>query len=720
MKQVLQNLGNGETIVTDVPAPAVTSNRLIVQTRRSLISAGTEKMLVEFGQAGWIGKARAQPEKVRQVLDKIRTDGLMPTLDAVFSKLGEPLPLGYCNAGVVSAVGRGVTGFEIGDRVVSNGPHAEVVSVPPLLCAKIPDNVDDEQASFTVLASIGLQGIRLLEPTIGETVVVYGLGLIGLITVQLLRANGCRVIGIDINARRLELAQQFGAEVIHGVQCPDIAAKVSSLNNGRGADGVLITASAKTDEILSQSAKMCRKRGRVVLVGVVGLNMNRSDFFEKEISFQVSCSYGPGRYDEGYEQGGNDYPLGYVRWTEQRNFEAILQMLSANTICFTPLLSDSFDLDNAVDAYSKIQTDSSALGVVIKYLEQQNHSQTVTLAGGKAGPVAGDLVTAVIGAGNFTRATLMPVISKLPIQTKYIVGRTGGPAVQHLAQKFSVPLATTDFDSVLADSAVKLLMITTNHDSHAYLVCQGLEAGKHVFVEKPLGLTSEEISSVIDAVERNSQLHLAVGFNRRFSPHIDKCVELLNGRAEPVAINMLVNAGAIPANHWVHDSQKGGGRIIGEGCHFVDLAVKLCGSPVKSVSAHQMGTNAAIRSDKMTISLEMTDGSIVSIGYFANGSKSFPKERISIFSDERVLEIDNFRTTTGYGFKGFSRFKTSRQEKGHKQQFSMLCDSLSKGGSWLIGLDQLVNVSLATIAAAKSAELGRTILLADEYPTFFG
>ncbi|MBL8855615.1 MAG: bi-domain-containing oxidoreductase [Planctomycetaceae bacterium] len=706
MKQILQNLQNGSTTVVHVPSPGTTPGQLLIATQRTLISAGTEKMLVEFGQAGWIGKARAQPEKVKQVLDKIKTDGLIPTLEAVFSKLGEPLPLGYCNAGVVIEVGGGVQGYQPGQRVVSNGPHAEIVSVPQLLTARIPDNVSDDQAAFTVLASIGLQGVRLAQPTLGETVVVYGLGLIGLITVQLLRANGCRVIGIDINPERLKLAQSFGAETINGRDCDNSPAVVMSLTQGRGADAVLITASAKTDQIMSDAAKMSRKRGRIILVGVVGLQLNRAEFYEKELTFQVSCSYGPGRYDATYEQQGQDYPLGFVRWTEQRNFEAILQMLSSGQLNFEPLITHRFPIDDAAKAYQTIQSDPACLGVLLEYPQEPDRRQTVNVTALKPAATkgtAGSPVIAIVGAGNFTRATLLPAFKGLPARFKYMVGRSNGATVQSAAAKFGIPHATTDLNVALNDPEVNLVCITTNHDSHAQLVCRCLAAGKHVFVEKPLALHRDQLANIREAIQQHPQLQLAVGFNRRFSPHIEHAKKLLTGRANPLAINMLVNAGDIPANHWVHDPAVGGGRIIGEGCHFIDLAVHLAGSPVTQVVAQQMGSQSVLANDKMSLSLQLADGSVVAITYFANGSKAFPKERITVFSDNRVIEIDNFRYTKSFGFGRDRTFKTSRQEKGHRQQFTALVERVAKGGDWLIPWSDLENVTIASFLAVESA-----------------
>lgn len=718
MKQVLQNLRSGETSVTEVPAPAAGSGRLLIRSRRTLISAGTEKMLVEFGQASFIGKARSQPDKVKQVLDKIKTDGLTPTLEAVFSKLDEPMPLGYCNAGVVTEVGTGVTEFQVGDRVISNGPHAEFASVPKLLCAKIPDGVDDDEAAFTVLASIGLQGVRLAMPTLGETVVVYGLGLIGLITVQLLRASGCRVIGIDLNPNRLKMAEAFGAETFDGSSGGDAVSFVTAATQGRGADAVLITASAKTDAIVHEAAGMSRRRGRIVLVGVVGLNLRRDDFYEKELTFQVSCSYGPGRYDTDYEQGGHDYPLGFVRWTEQRNFEAVLAMLDSGRLDFKPLISHHYDIENAGEAYTTVQGGGDALGVVLRYSGEQSAARTVRISEEVAS--SGQAVVGVLGAGNFAKMTLLPALAKTSARLKYVAARSNGAAPQHLASKFGVEFATTDDQALFGDDQVNAVIITTNHDSHARFCCKSLEAGKHVLVEKPLALNAEALEEVVSAAEAAPDRLLMVGFNRRFSPHAKKARELLAGRGEPIAMTMTMNAGAIPPDVWVHDPVRGGGRIIGEACHYIDLMQYLSGSRVQSVSAHRMGEGPVVRDDKMVITFGFEDGSIGALHYLANGAKSYPKEEIKVFSDERVICIENFRQTVGYGFNGFKKFKTSRQDKGHATQFSTFIDRVASGGDQLIPLDDLVNTTLASFAAVTSAVEGRTINLDREYPSLVG
>lgn len=714
MKQLLQNLRSGSTTIEDVPAPGVGANGLLIQSRCSLISAGTEKMLVEFGQASLIGKARAQPDKVKQVLDKIKTDGLAPTLEAVFNRLDEPLPLGYCNAGVVLESGVRATEFQPGDRVVSNGSHAEIVSVPQMLCAKIPDSVSDEQAAFTVLASIGLQGVRLAQPTLGETVVVYGLGLVGLITVQLLVANGCQVIGIDINPMRLKLAEQFGAMPIDASADVDVVAVVQSMTEARGADAILITASAKTDEIVHSAAQMCRVRGRIVLVGVVGLNLRRSDFYEKEITFQVSCSYGPGRYDDAYESQGHDYPVGYVRWTEQRNFCAVLNLMASGRLAVEELITHRYQIEEAPSAYGLIQNDPSALGVVLGYGEICDRAATLAISPSPAKAV-GDIVLGVIGVGNFSKMTLMPALSKTSARVKYLVGRSSPVAISHLAKKFNVEVATTDQQVVLDDPEVNAVMISTRHDSHAALVCDALNAGKHVFVEKPLALNPEQLDRVASLAASVPEQHVMVGFNRRFSPHIVKMKELLQGRGEPLAMTFTANAGIIPPDVWVHSPESGGGRIIGEACHFLDLMVFLTDSSIESVAAHHMGKGVAIRDDKMSISLGFADGSIGTVNYFANGSKKYPKESLEVFSDGRILKMDNFRKTTGYGFQGFKSLKTSRQDKGHNAQFAAFAQRLSDGGNALISMNQHINVTLASFAAVTAAHERRTVILEAGY-----
>lgn len=710
MKQVLQNLRTGETLVEEVPSPHVGPGSVLIRTRSSLISAGSERMIVEFGKASLIAKARSQPDKVKKVIDKIKTDGLMPTLEAVFSKLDEPMPLGYCNAGAVLEVGHGVSDLAPGDRVMSNGPHAEVVCVPRNLCAKIPDGVSDEQAAFTVLASVALQGIRLLTPALGERFVVYGLGLAGLLAVQLLRAQGCEVLGVDINADRLELAEGLGVRTVNSRIASPVTV-TEAWTEGMGADGVLVTAAAKTDEIMHQSAEMCRKRGRIVLVGVVGLHLRRSDFYKKEITFQVSCSYGPGRYDEGYEQGGQDFPHGFVRWTENRNFQAVLSALANGTLKVDPLIGRRYPLTQASEAYETVGSDPSVLGVLLEYPAESELAvaPAVEVAPRKAAG-AGEAVVGVIGAGKYSAMMLMPCLSKARAQIAYVADLNGA-AAKHLAKKYRAEQAVSDYKLVLEDPRVDAVLIAMRHSQHARLICEVLAAGKHVFTEKPLAMDEQELEEVRQALAAAGDRLLMVGFNRRFSRHVVKMKELLAGRGEPMCMNMTINAGHIPPEHWVHDPAQGGGRIIGEGCHFIDLMVHLTGSLVRTVSATMAGEGVAVRQDKMAICLGFEDGSVGTINYFANGIKSYPKEMLEVFSDRRVLRLENFRRLVGHGFKAFKTYKSRRQDKGHAAEFSAFVDRVASGGESLIAFHELDNVTRASFAAVASARESRTIEL---------
>jgi predicted dehydrogenase/threonine dehydrogenase-like Zn-dependent dehydrogenase len=737
MYQILQNLKTGKTELVQLPVPAAQPGNLLIQSRTSLISAGTEKMLVEFSRSSLIGKAKAQPDKVRQVLDKVRTEGLLPTLETVFNRLDEPLPLGYCNAGkIVETCERVNVGtfkrdhvrtFErlnVGDRVVSNGAHAEMVSVPCNLCVRIPDGVSDEQAAFTVLASIGLQGVRLAQPTLEEKFVVYGLGLIGLITVQLLRANGCEVLGIDLNAKRLELAEQYGAKTLNAGQNDPVAA-AEAWTKGKGVDGVLITASAKNNEIIHHSAQMCRKRGRVVLVGVVGLNLQRADFYEKEISFQVSCSYGPGRYDDAYELKGQDYPYGFVRWTEQRNFEAVLQLMRSGKLDVDALISHRIPFNEAPKAYELIQHDPAVLGVILQYSKESKDEQTIVLKDTGPAKAVDKATVGLIGAGNFSKMTLMPALAKTDARLM-TVSDLKGDAAHHLAKKFGFERATTDYKTILSDDQINAVIIATGHSSHAKLVGEALDAGKHVFVEKPLAMNVAELDQIVRTFSRlnvrtfaRSHVHtLTVGFNRRFSPHIQKIKSLLRDRQEPLAMTMTVNAGIIPPDHWVHDPERGGGRIIGEACHFIDLMQFLSGSAIEMASAFMVDNAVPVREDKMSIILSFKDGSVGTVNYFANGSKAYPKERLEIFNQERVLALDNFRVTRGWGFKGFKSFKTRKMDKGHAGEFQTWIEALKAGGPAPIPLNELINSTLASFAAVTAAAEKRCVDI-EEYGRFF-
>src|SRR5712691_5468843 len=639
MKQILQNLGSGVTELAEIPWPRVGPGQLLIRTTRSLISAGTERMVVDFGKASLINKARQQPDKVRQVWQKIQTDGFMPTLETVRAKLDQALPLGYSNVGVVLEVGTGVEGYAPGDRIVSNGYHAEMVRVPKNLCARIPDGVSDAEAAFTVLGAVSLQGIRVAQPTLGEHFVVVGLGLVGLLTVQLLRAHGCRVMGVDFHPARLALAQQFGAETADLSRGEDPVAVGTAFAQGRGVDGVIITATTQSNTPVHQAAQMCRKRGRIVLVGVTGLELSRADFYEKELTFQVSCSYGPGRYDPDYEERGQDYPLGFVRWTAQRNFEAVLTMLADGHLDITPLISHRLPFDQAVEAYTLLGEEAAALGIVLQYPEAPgpiSRRETVVLAAHpqvSQATVPAQPVIGMIGAGSYATQVLLPALRATHVRLQCIAS-SGGVSGAQAGRKFGFETTTTDVASLLTDATINVVVVATRHDSHAPLVCRALEAGKHVFVEKPLALTPEELEQIVKtytaAHTRSPAPLLMVGFNRRFAPQAKKIKALLAGVRAPKSLVMTVNAGEIAPDHWTQNPQVGGGRIIGEGCHFIDLLRFLVGHPISGVQVTMMGAGhgMAVREDTMSFTLEFTDGSFGTVHYLANGHRSFPKERL--------------------------------------------------------------------------------------------
>lgn len=710
MKQILQSLKTGSTEIANIPVPSTKRGQLLITTTNSLVSAGTERMLVEFGKAGWIEKARQQPDKVRMVLDKIKTDGLQPTLEAVFNKLDQPLPLGYCNVGRVTEIGKDVAGFALGDRVISNGKHAEVVSVPINLCAKIPNEVSDEEASFTVLGAIALQGIRLVQPTLGETVVVTGLGLIGLLTVQLLRAHGCRVLGLDFDREKLELARQLGAVVVDLAAGQDPVQAAELYSRGRGVDAVIVTAATKSSEPIHQAALMCRKRGRIVLVGVTGLELTRDDFFKKELIFQVSASYGPGRYDPNYEEKGQDYPIGFVRWTEQRNFEAVLDMMADGRLDVKPLISHRFDIDEAEKAYELVGGAGPSLGILLQYkgIKITPATRTVSLQASSnlhsgASKTSGCKPTvSFVGAGNYATAVLIPAFKDAGAHLRSVASVAGVSGL-HAARKFGFDETTTDSQRLFSDDNTSAIIITTQHDSHARLVLQALEGGKHIFVEKPLCLTLSELSEIESAYAKAyiSPIPtpiLMVGFNRRFAPQIQKMKQLLCEVTGPKSFVMTVNAGAIPTEHWTQDAKAGGGRIIGEACHFIDLLRFMAGSPIENWNCVTMDASTT---DTVTINLKFGDGSIGTVHYFANGTKAFPKERLEVFAAGRVLQLDNYRKMTGFGWPGFSKMNLWRQDKGQKASARAFVDAISTGGVAPISIEEILEVSRVSIEIAQ-------------------
>lgn len=711
MRQIICSLKSGSVCLENIPAPTVEPGYLLIETRRTLVSQGTEKMLVNFGKASLFQKAVSQPSKVKQVLSKIKTDGFLPTIESVFTKLDEPIPLGYCNSGVVIGIGDGVVGFQLGDRVASNGPHAEVVSVPKNLVAKVPDNVSFEAAAFTVIGAIGLQGIRLAKPELGETFVVIGLGLIGQITAQLLRANGCRVIGFDYDIEKVKLARGFGIEAMPVGGDLSVVETVVGLTNGTGCDGVIIAATTDSNAVISESAQMTRKRGRIILVGVVGLNINRSDFYEKELTFQVSCSYGPGRYDDNYESKGIDYPQAFVRWSQNRNFQAILGALGSGSLNVEPLITRRIPLIDFGLVYNNM--DDAGLASIIAYdvsdasidgklkcldpviPEHLMSLHTVRLSEFSFRPSEG--VLAIIGAGNFTKMTVLPTIAALKVRVKTIVSGSGVSGTM-LARKYGIPYSSTDCSEVLSDSIVKGVIITTRHNLHSDQTIAALKAGKCVLVEKPLCIKVEELKA-IEGVIHSDRIGpwVTVGFNRRFSPHAHQMRKLLSSSSGKLSVIATINAGSITPNHWVHDPDVGGGRIIGEACHFLDFAIFLTGSLIESVSASNIGS----ASDCISMLLRHFNGSTSVVNYLANGNQNISKERVEVHSDGQSLLLDNFRELRGFGYRSFNSLKT-RQDKGHSRQFALFAERVKSGGSTLIPWPEIANSTRASFAVLRA------------------
>lgn len=702
MYQVLQSLKSGATYVAEVPVPMNSNNSYLIETSKSLISCGTEKMLIDFGNASYLSKARQQPDKVRQVIEKIKTDGLSSTVDSVLAKLDNPIPMGYCNVGNILETGSQTFNYEVGDRVVSNGHHAQVVSVPVNLCAKVPDSVSDDEASFTVLGAIALQGIRLAKPTLGETIVVIGLGLVGLLTVQLLRANGCRVLGIDFDKDKLHLAKEFGAEVLDLSASQNPLKASNSFSRGRGVDAVIVTASTKSSEPIHQAAQMCRKRGRVVLVGVTGLELSRDDFFKKEISFQVSASYGPGRYDPNYEEKGEDYPVGFVRWTVQRNFEAVLDMIATGSLNVKPLISHRFVIEDAKIAYDLISGDSPSLGILIEYpaLKVSKQSRLVNLTDDpRISKCSSDSTISFIGSGNYATRFLIPAFKKSGanlINAASITGISG----MHAGKKFGFQKTTTDINTIFKDPKTNAVVITTRHDSHSDLVIKAVESSKHVFVEKPLCLNLDELNEIKAVFNRSENKPIVmVGFNRRFSPHIQKIHQLLSITSGPKSFIYNINAGHIDEKHWTQDNDVGGGRVIGEGCHFIDLLRFLADSPILEWNQNSMKFKTK---DTLSIGLKFEDGSIGTINYFANGPKSLPKERLEVFSQGRALQLDNFRKLKGFSWPGFTKMNLWRQDKGQNHCAAAFLNAIKGKATSPIPIEEVFEIAKVSIEIATN------------------
>ena len=670
MKQVFQSLLDGSISSPDLAVPNVKEGHLLIKSKCSLISAGTERMLAKFGKSNFIEKAKQQPNKVKEVLNKLKTDGLLATYESVQSRLNEPLPLGYCNVGEVISIGKGVKGYQIGDRVASNGPHAEIFNVPENLCAKIPDNLNDLSASFTVLGSIALQGIRLAKPSFGETFLVSGLGLIGILTCQFLKANGCNVLGVDIDNKKCNLAKQLGVDVLQIDSNSDPVSWCLNNTDGFGVDGSIITASTESSEPIDIAALASRKRARIILIGVTGVALNREIFYKKEIKFQVSCSYGPGRYDNNYEINGNDYPIGFVRWTEQRNFQAVLKAFSNGFINTDILISHKFDFSKIKEAYELLINSSDCLGIIILYKKDiDTKKNTLVFNNKKIRNQKNNINVSFIGSGNYANRFLIPTFYKSNVKFNYISSFTGTTSTE-VAKKFNFKYSTTNVEEVFKDDETNLIVIATRHNSHSKLIIKSLNEGKNVFVEKPLCLSVEELNSIDKAYMLAQEKFtippkLMIGFNRRFSPCIKEIKNFLDKEDSPKSFIYTINAGELPPNHWHNDVNIGGGRLISEACHFVDILCFLSNSEINSIQLISLKNNK-YTPETFSIQISMNDGSIGNVHYFANGSKSFPKERLEVFVNKNIILLDNFKKIKTWGNIKLDKINKFNSEKGQE------------------------------------------------------
>ncbi len=674
MKQLIQSFANGSTTLIDVPAPALADNKLIIKSNISLLSFGTEKMLVDFGKANLIKKASLQPEKFREVINKTLTDGPISTLETVKNKLESPFPMGYSNVGTVHAIGKNVTGFKVGDRVVSNGPHAEMFSISKNLCCKVPNKVTDQEAAFAVLAAIGLQGIRLSNPTMGETFLVSGLGLIGILTAQLLEANGCIVLGIDPDIERCNKAKDLGINSMLLRDNSEIKNWCNTNTFNRGVDGVLITASTTSSDPIELAASVSRKRGRIISVGVTGLVLKREMFYKKELTFQISCSYGPGRYDENYEEKSIDYPFPYVRWTEQRNFEAVLNSIKSGKLKIKPLISKIFPFEEAPKAYELLRTQNKCFGILFRYSKEIEENKTIRF---KHSPkkhlrdVNKKNLVSFIGAGNYASRQLIPSFKKAGAEF-YRITASNGLMPSFLARKFSFYSSSTDVDLVFDDKKCDSIVVATRHDSHCELIKRGLQKRKNIFVEKPLCINYSELVEIENLYSKTlnecNKLNvkppvLMVGFNRRYAPFIQVLKAKIKNIKGPKAFIFTCNAGYIPHNHWIHDLEEGGGRLIGEACHFVDLLRYLVGVNIETLKVELMRTNSEIN-DTFSIQITFKDGSIGTVHYLSNGNKAFPKERLEVFANRKIFQLDNFLKIKSWGLTNNLNKRSFLQDKG--------------------------------------------------------
>ncbi len=705
MKQLLQNLRTGQATVEEVPVPTPRSGMALVKTAASLISAGTERMVVEFAARSLLGKARARPELVKQMLEKARREGLLPTVQAAFNRLDQPMALGYSSAGTIVALGKDMLGFRVGQRVACAGGgyavHAEYALVPRHLLVPLPKNVDFESAAFVTLGAIAMHGLRLAEPQVGERVAVIGLGLLGLLGAQIASAAGCAVLGIDLDPQRLRLASSLGLQAVARQKAESAARTFTA---GRGCDVVLICADTPSNDPVELAGLLARDRARVVAVGAVGLTLPRKIYYEKELSFINSRSYGPGRYDASYEEGGRDYPIGYVRWTEGRNLEAVVELMAKEKLRVQPLITHRFPIEQAAQAYRLLRGKkrSPVLGILLTYGPSASPLRRKIEFPLPAHPSPSGVRVGVLGAGLFANATLLPILCRLRDIERVGIASPGGLHARHSARKFGFRYACSDEEQILNDAHINTVLILTRHDTHADLVVRALQAQKHVFVEKPLAITPEQLSKVIRQLQKGNPGLLLVGFNRRFAPLARQLAARFASRAEALYMHYRVNAAFLPPDHWLHDPAVGGGRILGEACHFIDFLAFLAGAPPVSVTTHALPEAGRYHEDNVTMTFTFPDGSIGIVDYLANGDKSFPKERLEVFCEGKIGVLDDFRTLQIVEGGKRREVKHLTQDKGWKDEMLALARAVRQGGEAPIPYAHLIGVTRAALAAVES------------------
>ena len=720
MKQLLQNIKTGKTTVTEVPIPHPSQGTALVQTHASLVSSGTERMLVSFAKQGLLGKAKSRPDLVQQVLNKARREGLANTIDAAMNKLDEPMPLGYSSAGTIAQTGPGLRGFRSGQRVACAGGgyavHAEFAAIPQNLMVPIPDSVDFEEAAFTTIGAIAMQGFRLADVQVGAKVAVIGLGLLGLLTTGIAVAAGCQVLGVDLNPDRMSFAKAMGAHL--AVARDQAVEAAGTFSHGRGLDAILICADSESNDPIVLAGEIARERARVVAVGAVGLEIPRKPFYEKELELIISRSYGPGRYDPNYEEKGQDYPVGYVRWTETRNMEAFLDLLAAQKLDVSPLITHRIPIEQGEKAYELITGDEPYLGLMLTYpaesLPRENRIPNLLAPTVRVKP--GDILAlGVLGAGNYAKSTFLPVVKKVGGIAPVGIVSASGVSAQHAAQRFGFGFAASDPSTLYDDPVINITAILTRHNLHALQILDAFEAGKHVYCEKPLVINQEQLYQITSALQKEGQPMLMLGFNRRFAPLAVALKDFVDKRQEPLYAHYRVNANMLPSKHWLLDPEIGGGRIIGEGCHFIDFLTFLVGENPIEVTSQGLPDEGKYNEDNLVMSFRFPDGSLGLVSYLANGDKSYAKEYLEVFSGGRMAVLQDWRKLELVS-KGRRKVKRHRlsQDKGHKAAWRAFLNAVQSDKMPPIPYEQLIGVTYASFAAVESLRSGKSVAISSE------